>query len=288
LCCRLFGVVCFSVVEFFSMARNCRRWWAQSGPFLFFFKAVVLLSAFLLSVSSEANIKRAYELPSDIPACSRSKSRDARGILTSHILPIVEQSGVAFSSRCALDPARDMYETQEREGKDRARGYWQCLYSGKHFKNEDYLDLHLSRSWDSKIPSNATICLADFCDILSCPVSNEERHHVGCRRKDIDLRHIKCLSIFQSCFRGEETSALFQAHSYFTNLFCSRDICDFELPPIGVKESSWYHSWVAILFLSIGFISVASIILCLLYERHAMKLDSDIRRFRKHRAGKRD
>ena len=131
-----------------------------------------LLLVFLL-IQSVASIRPIYNQPANIETCSRETSRIARQLVKSKILEIAKTHSIPLSSNCPFQPALDLYLEHETNGKEKTyRGYWQCPYSGKSFKSEQYIDYHLKKYWKHKINNNATECLASWCGILECHNTN--------------------------------------------------------------------------------------------------------------------
>ena len=239
------------------------------------------------------HILRAYEMENFQPKCSRSKSRQARAIVTSYVLPTLEQfrksHGVTFARNCIFDPSLDMYAEQELKGKEQTHANWYCPYSKKYFLDEGYIDLHLTRHWGDKIPSNATVCLGDYCDVLSCPPANKEaRYRLQCRPKDRDLRHFKCINIFQKCFVSSRgISGVHKIDSALTKLFCSRDICDYDKHGgFDVSKPGWFGAkghkrWLLYILGLISLSGVVSLAVCFYYEHTGKTINSDLRVIRK-------
>jgi len=106
--------------------------------------------------------------------CSRSLSRTVRQRYTA--LAVGQLKGVDRSTvtiqwpnACPLHPVIDIFGLHEKN-KNRTKpgprnSDWVCNYTGKAFKSEHYLDLHMERFFAKHINENGT-CLADYCDVF--------------------------------------------------------------------------------------------------------------------------
>ena len=178
------------------------------------FSLIIALCASCVAAWSHSALK---DLESE--ACSRSKSREARGIVNS-IIELSAAQGVDMAD-CPLSPEKDIYLEHERDGKRQLyRSHWMCTYSGKTFKTEDYVDLHLHRHWQSKIDSSRTVCLAEMCDVLKCPSAisggaMQDRSHNAA----IDF---KCSAILHKCFPARAGAGHRTMYSRLHRLLCSK------------------------------------------------------------------
>ena len=101
-------------------------------------------------------------------ACSRERSRHARGVVTEALGPLAGAAGVDLKRGCPLRPERDMYLEHEQH-KERLPGdKWRSTYAGKVFRSEYFVDLHMDNRHMDKVPPGADVCLADFCEVLRC------------------------------------------------------------------------------------------------------------------------
>ena len=72
------------------------------------------------------------------------------------------------------------------------------------FKAEHYLDKHLESRHADQLPSNLTLCLADFCDLLACPswveTLRQQPNALGrCRPRERDARRHFCQHLMHDC-----------------------------------------------------------------------------------------
>ncbi len=101
-------------------------------------------------------------------ACSRERSRHARGVVAEALEPLAEAAGVELKRACPLRPERDMFLEHEQH-KERLPGdKWRSTYAGKMFRSEYFVDLHMDNRHMDKVPPGADVCLADFCEVLRC------------------------------------------------------------------------------------------------------------------------
>ena len=102
-------------------------------------------------------------------ACSRELSRRVRSFLHKSVYPKLAGSAADLPWSCQLNPALDVYREQELNKKEVSRGDWKCLFCGKHFRSEDYLDKHMhNRHMDKLTNDSTTTCLADLCPVFGC------------------------------------------------------------------------------------------------------------------------
>ena len=207
----------------------------------------------------------ALDLPEYQEACSRAASRRARNIVRRKVFQALKHAVLEASSgdgdgdgdgdgttredgenvlsgmapQCAFHPSRDRYFQHEVEGKEflPRSGLWRCPYSGKLFKTERYLDLHLQRFWSNqtgKAPAaepHRLVCLGDFCDVLRCGGGSGEAaaasHHRRDRRDHLHRleksRH-RCIATFHSCFPpGVQKRGMRSVHDALVDHFCHGD-----------------------------------------------------------------
>merc|ERR1719162_2895879 len=106
--------------------------------------------------------------------CSRVLSRTVRQRYHSHAvrqLKGVDRTNISIEwpAKCPFNPAVDVFGWHEKN-KSRSKpgprnSEWVCNYTGKVFKSEHYIDLHLETHFNKFIADNGT-CLADFCEIF--------------------------------------------------------------------------------------------------------------------------
>lgn len=81
---------------------------------------------------------------------------------------------ISWPEECPLHLARDLWGKHElaksRAGFDggmkAGSQEWRCALSGKVFKSEHYVDLHMERNFMNETPRDGA-CLANYCDALS-------------------------------------------------------------------------------------------------------------------------
>lgn len=105
--------------------------------------------------------------------CSRAWSRTVRQRFQSHVARQLKSSQRSNTLRiwpdaCPFSPLVDFFGWHEKNKSRSKNGgvrEWLCNYTGKTFKNEHYMDLHLERNFPGGIPDNGT-CLADYCEVF--------------------------------------------------------------------------------------------------------------------------
>ncbi|GBG91187.1 hypothetical protein CBR_g52069 [Chara braunii] len=162
--------------------------------------------------------------------CSRAQSRVARSILSEYLLPVVEKEwAYAFSEKCLLNPARDMFHMQEGNKSGSNRMDWKCLYCGKGFYAEVYIDKHMDNRHKDKVV-NGGVCLGDMCDVLHCNEweANKDGATVRgkCQSQVMEKRYHRCQSIALSCFPLDGGPASARLNEFFMRQFCAAHTCD--------------------------------------------------------------
>lgn len=104
--------------------------------------------------------------------CSREASRRVRSYLSSSVYPKLSSGAESLPMTCQIHPSLDLYRTQEQNKQEVARGDWKCLYCGKHFRSEFYIDRHMHNMHSDRLDKAATTCLADLCPIFGCDQNN--------------------------------------------------------------------------------------------------------------------
>jgi hypothetical protein len=103
-------------------------------------------------------------------ACPRPASREARSLVATRVLEVARAAGGSeLAPSCPLHPRKDRLAAHEAAKRRLNMQHWKCTLCGKAFGSERHLDLHLHRKHADAVPSGATACLADYCDVLRCP-----------------------------------------------------------------------------------------------------------------------
>lgn len=170
--------------------------------------------------------------------CSRDSSRKVREYLTKNVYPKLPMPPENLPLICALNPKLDIYKEQESYKKEVGRSDWKCLYCGKHFKSELYLDLHMHNKHSDKL-SNSTTCLADLCPVFGCPrqgnQDNSRRNNPAsrtykpkkhfsmdkCTEQEVEKSRHRCEVLTKRCFGNLD--ATLQSHFY--NSICQKLHC---------------------------------------------------------------
>jgi hypothetical protein len=80
---------------------------------------------------------------------------------------------VTWPDSCPFSPKVDVFgwhEMNKSRAKDLTSGTsylreWVCNYTGKSFKNEHYIDLHMELMFSKEMPENG-VCLTDYCEVF--------------------------------------------------------------------------------------------------------------------------
>ncbi|KAK2725179.1 uncharacterized protein LOC136032649 isoform X2 [Artemia franciscana] len=129
-------------------------------------RILVFWVTMILSISLPSRIYQIEKVQ-----CSRESSFLVRKFLRNKWYPILERYGAKLPLECPLHPQREIFWKQEA-GKGRHRSnQWTCLFCGKSFQSEKFIDTHMEkRHEDCLYLSEDAVCLADFCDVFRCEV----------------------------------------------------------------------------------------------------------------------
>eukprot|EP00057_Strongylocentrotus_purpuratus_P028746 XP_011683220.1 PREDICTED: uncharacterized protein LOC105447168 [Strongylocentrotus purpuratus] len=145
--------------------------------------------------------------------CSRSRSRVARSILDKSFQDIMRKEELSPGTECLLKPERNMYWDDERHKWSEIANNWNCLYCGKSFYNEQFLDKHYdNRHGSTVLTGPEAVCLADHCDYLRCDIIASTKktsfwEEALCKQKDLLVLRKKCQNIMKSCIPSHITDA---------------------------------------------------------------------------------
>lgn len=101
--------------------------------------------------------------------CSRALSRTVRQRFQRHVARRLKGGQRNSTSRnwpdgCPFSPWVDIFGWHEKN-KTRSKSEWVCNYTGKIFKSEHYIDLHMETNFMKVAPENG-VCLADYCEVF--------------------------------------------------------------------------------------------------------------------------
>lgn len=140
---------------------------------------LVILVAVALARSAPPRVTKAKRTGLSHP-CSRIDSRTVRNRFEGYVRKMEKGSAsiLRWPDRCPFSPYVDLFGWHEKNksragaGSVNSRPEWKCNYSGKVFKNEHYLDLHMELMYMNEVPSNGT-CLEEYCEVLGFCKVNE-------------------------------------------------------------------------------------------------------------------
>ena len=153
--------------------------------------------------------------------------------------------GESLPTTCQINPRLDLYRAQEINKQEVTRGDWKCLYCGKRFRSEFYMDRHMHTMHSDKLDKTATTCLADLCPIFGCeqsgrlassssiglsssaaqrPLSTKKEFQTNnkCTQADVEKSMYRCEVMAKRCF-GLLDSKL---QSHFFNSICGKLHCE--------------------------------------------------------------
>ena len=177
------------------------------------------------------------------PACSRERSRHARGVLDDFFHPVADRNRFRLPPNCPFDRSKDMYLEHEKHKEVVRRTQYKSLYSDKTFYSEHYVDKHMDNRHMDKVPPGADVCLADYCEVLRCDEHQAWKHpelrktigssasRARCSEEKMrGVRHF-CEVLMSRCFPtsgvddgGAETAA--RLREYLTRHHCDMLTCD--------------------------------------------------------------
>lgn len=165
--------------------------------------------------------------------CSRSYSRVVRNVFMQKIEPEFALVSAPIPSGCPFHIERDLYGLQEQYKKLESVGRWVCLFCGKSFFDEPYLDKHFERKHSTKMPQDdrRATCLADYCDIFRCDIITGREvaqywDKALCRQSELAKLMDKCQHILGSCIpKHLATSQQRQIFDLMNQTVCSYLTC---------------------------------------------------------------
>jgi hypothetical protein len=156
--------------------------------------------------------------------CSRARSREARAIVQARLIDRARAHGVQLDRRCKFHPDNDLLRAHEANKTALASLQWKCKSCGKVFRSEAYIDAHFDRRHMDALPADATVCLADFCDVLGC-ASAALPTGAACSEPAQQRRRVLCQHLMHSCFPPERNADYWHVHERFERELCDRLTC---------------------------------------------------------------
>jgi len=149
--------------------------------------------------------------------CSRPLGRDVRRRFEVAVqkmrLTSEKRTEIKWPEGCPFHPQVDLWAKHEKakskESKDRYSKLpgWQCNFSGKVFKSEHYVDLHLERLYMNETPGEGAACVADYCEIFEiCKVAKGSfidglsSEPPFCDSEKLLISHQQCDTVMDKCF----------------------------------------------------------------------------------------
>jgi len=190
--------------------------------------------------------------------------------------------GYELPIECPFHRDADMLRDVEGQKLRIRSNKFKCRECTKLFTLEDLIDSHILTTHRSLIHSNGTVCLADFCDMLSCPSTVS----TNCRPSVMDSRRLHCNVVMNQCFPPEKSTVAHNLYDIFTRQFCHHLTCtqiteDPKLQQHTNKWSGWNSFYIAIgLLLSI--VLLIFYIAIFLWKRE-LRVGEDLRRLQSAR-----
>jgi len=174
--------------------------------------------------------------------CSRAISRNVRSRFQMAVqkmrLNSEKRTEIKWPEGCPFHPQVDLWARHEksksRESKDKYSKLpgWLCNFSGKVFKSEHYVDLHLERVYMNETPGDVGDCVADYCEIFEvCKVAQASfidslsSEPPSCDTEKLSISNQQCDTIMEKCFplMAGETQEL---DVKLRNMFCQPLTCE--------------------------------------------------------------
>jgi len=227
--------------------------------------------------------------------CSRTLSRQVRQRFQSHVARQLRMKGqrtntsLKWPDQCPFSPLVDVFgwhEKNKTRAKTGARGgnEWLCNYSGKTFKNEHYIDLHMETHYMNMAPENGSGCLADYCEVFGfCNVQEPgyfeslSAEPPSCTPQVLEAHKLTCHSVVDRCAVPDDPT-MPNLHADLHRSLCEPLTCEFR------AEKHHTDRWWSIVggISATVFITVALVLYCVcvpLTEKPRMGYDKD-RRYR--------
>ena len=218
--------------------------------------------------------------------CDRDQSRKVRGFLHREVYPLLSDAGITATDlpmSCILNPQLDPYIPHEKQKELVRKGDWKCLFCGKHFNSEFYMDRHLhNKHVDQMSVSSTSVCLADMCPIFGCDQSKKnELSRVlpggkksnsfstiqSCTADEVERHNYKCKMMAKRCFgnlQKPDTATGNSIDELFQQRVCEKLRCQngvllgsiIELPLPDDPHPNTIIVWWILRYLVIGIIAV--------------------------------
>jgi len=168
--------------------------------------------------------------------CSRTLSKRAHELLSTHVYPEVTAVNYELPPDCPLRPDLDLYAPYEAAKKKIKRDLWQCKLCNKQFKAEGYLDRHIASKHQDDLPTNATSCFSDFCSFLLCEEESTSAVtvHDLCHPLTLEKNRAYCAAVMHKCFPPSTGDAAQQLHDLFMAKICKPLRCDVSGRKVGL------------------------------------------------------
>ena len=138
--------------------------------------------------------------------CDRATAREARKAIKDMLIPLARSYGAEMSASCPLHKDHDRLFEHEAKKKTLSQFQYRCEICGKMFRSERYIDMHMDRKHLDTLPTSATTCLGEFCDILRCSgwIKGLKAHlrddPAACVERDLESRRHFCQHLMHDCF----------------------------------------------------------------------------------------
>jgi len=214
--------------------------------------------------------------------CILKDSREARRKLEESLYKVIKYWNYELPPDCPFNPDADMVRGIEDQKIRIRTNKFKCRECSKFFSIEDLIDNHILTTHSSLIPANGTVCLADFCDMLTCP----SRVTTNCISSLMESRRLHCNVVINKCFPLGNDTIAHTLSDIFTRQFCNHLTCtkkkeDHKLQQHTNTWSTWNSVYIAIgLLLSI--VLLVFYIAIFLWKRE-LRVNEDLRRLQSAR-----
>jgi len=238
--------------------------------------------------------------------CDRRRSRMVRSALEEYFFSELKSVSYVTAVSCPFHPTLDRFREQEERAlttpfmirtyrSPMAHRAHRCQLCEKQFKNQFYLDMHLDRKHEAVIPQEATVCLADYCDIFGCDaLGAEEATSQGLHPKDrvcdahyMEKTRLHCNAIFDKCVDVNTGNRIHRLHDNVIAKICHPLGCGKDGKAISVSSlalervekssisSVFYYVFVGLVIMGVVLYYV---MFCILRSEHQRQRDFQVLR----------
>jgi hypothetical protein len=184
--------------------------------------------------------------------CPLQLEVEAHLILETEFRSILKPTGLKLPLECPFHADHDRY-THARMSRAVRRGNYRCAFCSEEYTAIEQLEAHMQSRHASKISNANTKCYSDYCPMLGCASSEEERRKNPMNDAALALNMHKCKDVLSSCFERHSAQGR-EMRSIFTTKFCSRFSKENADAYTGSNDAMLVLKYVGFAFLVMGMI----------------------------------